>query len=291
MLACNAWSSRIAGLLKSVTDLEREVLGWELPPLGVAFEEMPIVADEPDAWCPRCGSSVGRGEVTTRGCADCRSSKGPIDRTIRVGEYSGHLASRVRQVKFARWHEMARALGRMLAGQVTAATPTDHTPEAIVAVPMPTIRRWVRGIDHACEIATGVAEVLKIPIWRPIRQVGGATQVSRSQSDRRRASHRFEACGRGGPGRDLEPDRLGPGVLRSWRGQWHRLRRGLRTNRVSSPRRVLIVDDVRTTGATLEQAARLLRELGVVEVIAAVVAVAPSPHRRRALPGLEAACA
>jgi adenine/guanine phosphoribosyltransferase-like PRPP-binding protein len=43
---------------------------------------------------------------------------------------------------------------------------------------------------------------------------------------------------------------------------------------------VVIVDDVRTTGATLEEVARLLEDLGARSPIAAVVAVVPSPSRR-----------
>ena len=249
----------ITNSIRWLTSLERDLLGWELPPIDVAFTEMPIVADPLGAWCPRCGISVGVGEVNEGGCAECRGRLGPIQGTVRVGEYGGGLAQRILQVKHARWFGMARRLGAILGTQVIAALRPDELPEAVVPIPMPQVRRMVRGIDHADEIAHGVAQVLKVPLWRPLRHVPGRTQVSRSQSERRRATHRLEAKQR---------------LLHFWTGG-----RGRHGEHLARYRRVLLVDDVRTTGATLEQASRVLHSVGVSECWSAVVAVAPSPRR------------
>ncbi|MBL9119731.1 MAG: ComF family protein [Phycisphaerae bacterium] len=154
---------------------------------------------------------------------------------------------------------MARRLGVILGNQVLSALRPDQLPEAVVPIPMPQVRRLVRGIDHADEIAHGVSQVLKVPLWRPLWHVPGRTQVSRSQSERRRATHRLEA-----KRRLLHFLTDGRSVPREHQSRY---------------RRVLLVDDVRTTGATLEQAARVLRSLGVSECWSAVVAVAPSPRR------------
>lgn len=251
----------ITAPIRWLTSLERDLIGWELPPLDIAFAEVPIVPDTVDAWCPRCGISVGAGEVNASGCAECRDRSGPLRGTIRVGEYGGGLAQRVLQVKHARWFDMARRLGTVLGNQVIRALRPDDLPEAVMPIPMPPVRRLVRGIDHAGEIAHGVAQVLRVPLWRPLRHIPGRTQVGRSQSERRRATHRLEAR---------------RGLFRGWTA------RGGGGGRCPSPyQRVLIVDDVRTTGATLEQAARVLQSIGVSECWSAVVAVAPSPRRQR----------
>lgn len=252
------------------TALERDLLGWELPPIPVAFQDMPIVSDPISAWCPRCGASVGPGEVTDAGCGECRGGTSPIRRTVRIGEYGGGLAKRILQTKHLRWPWMARALGARLAAQCLESLGQELAAvEAVVSIPMPTFRRWLRGIDHAAEVAAGVAAGIGCPLWRPLRQVGGQTQVSRSRTDRRRATRRFQAMQQERAWAPL--GRMWPFGLSQWR--WSR-----------PPASVLLVDDVRTTGATLEQAARLLRELGVQDVMAAVVAVASSPRRRSAAP-------
>lgn len=236
--------------------LERELLGWELPPLAVAFNEAPLSRDAIGSWCRRCGGSVGRGEGRN-GCGECRASRPrpAVRDVIRVGEYAGWLARRILQVKHARWHEMAWALGELLADQVRdvwqAELLSESLPEVVVSVPMPWLRRWVRGIDHSAEIARGVSVRLGIPLWRPLKQLTRGTQVGRSRTERENARHRFA----------------------SRRARWA-MRAG------SLPKHVLLVDDVRTTGATVEQVARELRRLGVDVVSVAVVAVAPSPRRK-----------
>ena len=53
------------------------------------------------------------------------------------------------------------------------------------------------------------------------------------------------------------------------------MRRGV----VAKEARLLLIDDVRTTGATIEECAKILRRSGASEVYAAVVVKARSPHR------------
>jgi predicted amidophosphoribosyltransferase len=230
--------------------LEASWLGWELPPVERAFASLPIEADPPDRWCPRCGTSVGRGEVAGGRCGTCRRAPSAIARTIRLCGYGNEVASHILRAKHARWSAMAEELGRRLARQVDAVLTVEERAAlaAVVPVPMPVVRRWFRGIDHTDLLAGEVGQRLGLPVVRALWQRGRGTQVGRSPTDRRRATGRFDRTRAAG--------------------------------RLPEGRSVLLVDDVRTTGATLEQAARVLRSVGAKGVIAAVVAVAQPPGRR-----------
>jgi predicted amidophosphoribosyltransferase len=244
--------------------MERQWIGWDLPPLHVAMEDLPILADAPDASCIRCGQTVGSGERTSSGCGSCRGQRSPLSGTLRIAEYGGAIARRILQVKHLRWFAMAEALGRMLGERVLAMEAELGPITAVVPVPMPLVRRLYRGIDHTHEIARGVASVLRRPLVRPLVHRPEGTQVGRSPTERRRNRHRFRMT------------RILPWRPIGLRSAWD-----AKTLRPIEPHRVLLVDDVRTTGATLEQAARALQDAGAVEVIAAVLAVAPDPNRRR----------
>ncbi len=110
-------------------------------------------------------------------------------------------------------------------------------PDCVTWVPTTAARRRSRGFDHAQLIARAVALRLGVPS-RPllVRQDAGA-QTGRSRAERLRGA-RFDA-------------------------------------RAPSPAGVLVVDDVCTTGASLEAAASALRGAGAREVGGAVLAATP----------------
>lgn len=232
--------------------VEREFLGWTLPPVDVALDEAPLVADGPDRWCRRCGQSVGRGEATDRGCATCRGRPSAIDETVRLAEYGDALASSVLRIKQARWFEMGEEIGRMLGEQVERALPPERRPRLLVPVPMPWLRRWQRGIDHARVVADAIGARIGVPVAQPLTHRNGPSQVTRTRSERQRATDRIALAARADPP----------------------LRRLVEAGVIG------LVDDVRTTGATLEQAARALKRGGATQVVAIVAAVVPSPRRR-----------
>jgi predicted amidophosphoribosyltransferase len=211
-------------------EVEASWLGLARAPLRVRAAEAGWAPDEPGQYCPRCATSVGAFEPDRRGCAACRDRGVPWSRAVRLGAYEGFLRDVVLEVKFSAWRAPGVELGRMLGARVAQAAEEDGLdPRALLVVPVPTTlrRRVARGVDHSGAIARGVAEVLGARMVRALRRRHGATQVSVAPSRRVRNVHRTMRA-----------------TAADLRGQT-----------------VLIVDDVRTTGATLAEACRALRNV------------------------------
>jgi ComF family protein len=144
----------------------------------------------------------------------------------------------------------ARGVARWLAAQAAALAPGE-APQRIVPVPLHPRALRRRGFNPAAVLARAVARV------RGARVVPGALERTRDT-----------------------PSQTGldrPGRRRNVRGAFRA--------RGAQPERVWLVDDVVTTGATLAEAARALREAGAREIVAVCAARTPPPGRGDAAPG------
>jgi len=242
----------------------RQWIGWTLPPPDFAVADAGWDRDELGAWCHRCGDSVAIGEATESGCSTCRDGAeldgGIADGVFRLGTYTDDLMHWVQQIKYARWREMAEHLGRELGRQIMASNRVEPERAVVVPMPMPWPRRLYRGIDHAREIAQGVAAELHAPIVTLMRKQMQVPQVKLSPSERRRAGRRGLSIKR------RFTLASSPNSILGW--DLHDLH-------------VILIDDVRTTGATLLGAARVLRRLKPAKIVCGVLAVSDSTARRK----------
>lgn len=194
------------------------------------------ITTDPHAACPRCAATVGPHTDTIGGCPHCRGERFPFDAALRLGPYDGVLRDAIIQAKNS--EAVAETLGRIWATarreQLLSAYPT-----AIVPVPLHWRRRWGRGFNQAEAVARGLATVLRVPLVPfALRRVRATPQqVGQTRTERLR-----NVAGAFGSARPV------PNA------------------------RVLLIDDVLTTGATLSEAGRAIRAGGAAQVTAAVLA-------------------
>ena len=249
-------------------------IGYAFPPPWRAIEQASWRSDVPGAYCQRCGDSVGAGEASETGCGTCREGAeldgGIANGVIRLGIFTDELRDWIHAIKFGRWTEMGEELGRRLGDALKTAHVVDAQRAIVVPMPMPWQRRMFRGVDHSRVIARAVARQLRVPMVNVLSRGNYMPQVSLPPSIRKRSgSHGLQVRNRW-----------------LWDNWIHLIREA---GKKSSSRRggkalegvqIVLVDDVRTTGATLKAAARLLGTLKPDTIVCAVIAVSDSRARR-----------
>lgn len=224
-------------------------VGFSQPQASKVLQQAGFIEDGFADYCPRCGSSVGLGEVLVLqgqlGCAACRHRRATTCRVIRLGAYRPPLRRWILQIKFRRWEQLARELGGCLGRQVRSRYGQQAGCMVIVPVPMSPLRHMLRGIDHTRVLSKAVAKELGAPVERALRVRCG---LPRSPQARLSSTRRRQL-------------------------PYTRWRLSRRAATVLRNRHVLLVDDVLTTGATLQAAARAIKTASPQSVTAAVLAV------------------
>lgn len=215
--------------------LQRTWLDLLVPSLPRRLELLGWRPEDPDAYCHRCGQTVGPHESAADGCGHCAGQRRGWSNLIRLGEYAPPLSTVVHEIKFTKWRRLARDAGRMLGTALAEAIERDRTelarflvrPPVVVPMPMSFRRRLIRGIDHTLAIARGVKETLPCDVVQLLGRRHRPSQL------------------------DVAPSKRATNVAGT---MW------LRTNpeRIRG-RLVIVVDDVTTTGATLNAACRAIR--------------------------------
>jgi ComF family protein len=193
----------------------------------------------------RCAACDALGSSLCESCSAACSNHGPVTRaaksgapfTVALGPFGGALARAVRHIKFGGRRDVARTLGGLLAGYIAFGA------DVIVPIPLHPARLRERGFNQAALVADAVAATLGIPIeTEAIQRINATAPQSRLPLAARRANVR--------------------GAFGA----------GPRASEVFG-RRVLVIDDVVTTGSTLTSCADSLYACGAEEVIGAALAI------------------
>lgn len=192
--------------------------------------------------CERCGDPLPSWRVISQQralCARCRRRPSAIDRGRAIGPYDGALRDIIHALKYGGRRTVAPPLARLMAAHGASIL---RGADFAVPVPLHRRRRRARGFNQAMELARG----LDLPVIDALARI----LPTPSQTDLP-AGQRH----------------------RNVRGAFRLGRRGLRRKEPDvRGRTIVLVDDVSTTGATLEACARVLKTAGAREVRALTAA-------------------
>ncbi len=201
--------------------------------------------------CSRCWDSItGFSEPYCLDCLSfipegihCNSCRAVQISVFSLGYYENKLQNIIHDLKFMGLKPLADPLGRKLAEMISAKDFANRF-DAIIPIPLHHNRKISRGYNQAEEIAVSLGEELHIEV------LPNALVMSRKTKQQARLN---------------KPDRL------------KNMHNALSLNcpiSILREKAILLVDDVSTTGATLTEAARVLRTAGSGFISAAVAATA-----------------
>lgn len=198
--------------------------------------------------CPRCAEPLARAEPA---CGPCLQRPPPFAAAFAGFRYAWPLDGLITRFKFGGDLAAGRALALLLAERVRAASPAR--PDLLVPVPLHDDRLRRRGHDQALELARDLGRALALPVAHDLLR---RTRATAAQTELDAAARR-----------------------RNVRGAFQVRSRALARARTAGHRRLVLVDDVMTTGATLAECARALQQAGFASVEVWVVArAARGPH-------------
>jgi ComF family protein len=175
-------------------------------------------------------------------CALCRLGLQGFDAVYSYGSYEGTLRELVHLFKYSGVRPLTRTFGKFL----VQALPRETMFDVIVPMPLHWFKQWQRGFNPSDLLAREIGKKWGVPVRSVIRR----KKATRPQAGLTNAKRRANV----------------QGAFKIPRG------------RSLAGMRVLLVDDVVTTGATASACARVLKRAGAAHV--ALLALARTDRRQ-----------
>ena len=187
-------------------------------------------------WCEKCGQMLAADRV----CANCRAHPLQIERIRSAALFEGVLRQAIHRFKYERLSSLAEPFGDMLADYWRA---EQLAADWLIPVPLHSSRERDRGYNQSELLARQLAHRVNVPLSsRGLRRTRAtAVQMTLNAAQRRENVAGAFEC--------VEPRVRGA--------------------------RVVIVDDVGTTGATLDACAQAVLKAGAAAVMGLTLARTP----------------
>ncbi len=236
--------------MNSVSLLLRRVLNL-IYPLQCFICGSPIPVEKGGYVCDKCKESFvflkgeeicqicGKPQVSSL-CWDCRQNVYSFDRARSVALYEGNWREMIHLFKYRNFPYLSSFFAPYLE-EALSFHPFLKDVDLIIPVPLHWKEKWRRGYNQSLLLARQISRITGIEVREDLlfKKRNTPSQVSLSAEERRRNVK---------------------GVF------------SVRRGRELKGRRVLLVDDVFTTGATVNECAKVLKERGVEKVFVLTLA-------------------
>jgi ComF family protein len=191
----------------------------------------------PGPTCACCAAPLAHAPELELRCARCQQTPPAFDRTVALFSYAAPIDRLILRLKYHGDLSLARVLGSRLG--VTLLARSIAIPDVIVPVPLHVTRQRERGYNQALELARPIAKRLNVPVdYRSVMRVRPTV----------------------------------PQIDMDYEARRKNVRRAFHASGDFSGQRVAIVDDVMTSGHTVNAVAAALRKAGAAEVSVWIVA-------------------
>lgn len=188
-------------------------------------------ADSP--LCPRCGALFASRQGEDHLCGRCLQKDSFFDAARAVARYEERVRDTVHRLKYRGQTMLAEPLGRLMADHGRALLPQEEY-DLIVPVPLHVRRLRERGYNQSLLLARSIARRWRLPVdWISLRKTRPTLPQTTLTGEARRMNLRGAFAWRGTP---------------------------------LAGARVVLVDDVATSGCTMNECARVLKRAGAARV-------------------------
>ena len=191
-------------------------------------------------FCAKCSEPFSGAITQTFSCANCEHRLLHFDAAVAAYRSRGVVRKLVHAFKYGRQRHLRHPLAQWLGETMNDPRLRGRRFDLVVPVPLHPARERERGFNQAALLAELLAQQIQTPLQMALERIRHTgTQTAYDRAER----------------------------MENLRDAFR-----LRKNRNVRELHVLLIDDVLTTGSTLSECARVLRDAGAVSVSAATAA-------------------